>query len=297
MIAITHAALAATICVLFKVPEAGIPLMVAGSLLPDLDQPRSIIGKVLFFISAPLNKLVGHRKIVHSALLWLPLAVIGLIYWKPLGWLALGSLSHCFLDCWNTTGVELCSPITEKIFVIGSRKYRIATGTKVEFIVLGIFLLLIWLGLVVGQKGGFSAIVNGIIGNYETARHKYELAGKHVCYVKGKLRLADGSIKKERWLVVGTEGSKALAIYDDDRNKVLHIPGDAEFFRIVLEETPELWESIELEGFFTIEQGSDLGFARMGGRWVKVSNGDVVYGKLIHQGGVKIKTLASEVGG
>lgn len=38
------------------------------SMIPDLDEPKSKVGRPLFFISLPLNQLVGHRTLTHSLL-------------------------------------------------------------------------------------------------------------------------------------------------------------------------------------------------------------------------------------
>lgn len=287
MMALTHIALATAICVSCKVPESGIALMVAGSLLPDIDQPRSMFGKLFFFVSIPLNKFFGHRKLIHSILLWGMLSVLGGLFFKPVMWLGLGGVSHCLLDCWNTKGVELLSPVTEKIFVLGSRKYRLISGTRAEFIVLGMFLLFLWLAMVVSAQGGISALFGRLMGNYETAYSKYEHAGKKVCTVEGRLRYKDGTIQTGKWLVLGTEG-QGLAIYDEKNNHVVHVPQDGKFLKVTLSATDKEWESVDLQGFFTVESSNNMTFARMDKRWHHITAGDLVYGTVIHLGEVRV---------
>ena len=45
-----------------------IPAVLLGSLLPDLDHPGSILGRLFRIISLPLSKLCGHRGFTHSLL-------------------------------------------------------------------------------------------------------------------------------------------------------------------------------------------------------------------------------------
>ena len=55
-----------------------------GSLLPDIDTPRSSIGRVLPFLSIPIERRWGHRTVTHS------LSMLGL--------LGLVSLPFCLIS-------------------------------------------------------------------------------------------------------------------------------------------------------------------------------------------------------
>lgn len=44
------------------------PSILFGSVLPDLDEPKSFIGKMLPFISKPLSKIITHRGFTHMLL-------------------------------------------------------------------------------------------------------------------------------------------------------------------------------------------------------------------------------------
>lgn len=56
-----------------------------GSLLPDIDHPRSWIGRRILFISLPLSALVGHRGVTHSLLAILATAAIAHMVIKRTG--------------------------------------------------------------------------------------------------------------------------------------------------------------------------------------------------------------------
>jgi hypothetical protein len=92
-------------------------LMAGGALFPDIDHPQSAMGRVLFFLSIPLNRYVGHRRTFHGFFLWSLVAVAG-IFWMPLFWIGLGALSHVFIDALNVSGVQALMPFSEKVCVL-----------------------------------------------------------------------------------------------------------------------------------------------------------------------------------
>ena len=112
-----------------------------GSLLPDIDHPKSWIGRRILFISLPISALVGHRGITHSLLAILGMAIVGymgLTYWRlDLGaWapsvvgLSLGYASHLFGDWASNSGIPLLWPSSKRyrspvVFCTGGIEERI----------------------------------------------------------------------------------------------------------------------------------------------------------------------------
>ncbi|NQV00496.1 MAG: metal-dependent hydrolase, partial [Parcubacteria group bacterium] len=43
---------------------------ILGSIIPDIDHPRSIIGRLFFWVSVPLERRYGHRTFTHSLMGW-----------------------------------------------------------------------------------------------------------------------------------------------------------------------------------------------------------------------------------
>ena len=119
-----------------------------GSLLPDIDHPKSLISQKVALLHYPFRKL-GHRKATHSLL-----AVIismGLMYLlfgtNYIGWgLGIGYSSHLLLDMLNPRGVPLLYPFIKYKYKLGN----IHTGEKGEEIVY--FLLVVSL-LIILVKG------------------------------------------------------------------------------------------------------------------------------------------------
>ena len=106
---------------------------VVGSLLPDLDHPKSWISSKTIILHYPFRKL-GHRKATHSlfagGFLWAVLTLPFGINFVALGSL-LGYLSHLILDMLNSKGVPLFYPFTKEKYKIGN----IYTGDIGEYIV------------------------------------------------------------------------------------------------------------------------------------------------------------------
>ena len=91
-------------------------LAAAGALLPDLDHPRSWVGRRLRLISIPLGLVVGHRGVTHSLLA----VVVGIAF---LHWhggqsltapLVVGYLSHLVGDLCTPAGAPLLWPARGK---------------------------------------------------------------------------------------------------------------------------------------------------------------------------------------
>ena len=124
---------------------------IIGSVLPDIDSPKSYIGRVLPYASIPIERQWGHRTITHS----LPcLIALSVMTWPLLIWqtpcyaaLFLGYMSHLIADCATKSGVPLFYPHSAACVFPGSAKYRIKTGSMGEryLLIWLVFMLLIFL--------------------------------------------------------------------------------------------------------------------------------------------------------
>lgn len=100
-------------------PDAiGIAAACFGSLMPDIDHPKSVLGRKIHPISALLAFIFGHRGITHSLLAviaWVALAAhYGLVkhYWVAA--MAVGYLSHLLCDWMTPAGVPFLYPSRRK---------------------------------------------------------------------------------------------------------------------------------------------------------------------------------------
>lgn len=105
------------------------PLLFAGvagfaSLFPDLDSPKSKLGSKVYPVSAALSLTVGHRGFMHSlfgAVLACAASFFALkaLQLDPLLFcaVAVGYISHLFLDALNPQGVPLLWPCKKRLRV------------------------------------------------------------------------------------------------------------------------------------------------------------------------------------
>ena len=244
-----------------------------GSLLPDIDHPRSSIGRVFFFVSHPLNMRFGHRGLIHSFFLWTPLLVVGLIFKiHTIQWIAIGALSHILLDCYNTSGVRAFSPFSEKSVVMFKRDWRVNAGSLGEIYVFVLIALLLPAAHFSQVIGGPRKLINLVIQSHKITFEEYQRAGTRICHVNGQFRWNDGRIQDVNWLIVGIEGQNLVYF---DGAKLIHEDKHGKFLKSKLIQTDVDWISVKLNGVGTVKQDS---FFYDGKKWYYAQAGAKVLG-------------------
>ncbi len=121
------------------------------ALLPDIDHPRSIAGRVAPPLARWINRHYGHRTITHSALILFCCAAICIAVDRfgaldlPLTKLLVPAyFSHLLLDMMTLQGVALLYPFLRNPFVIpGDTRFRIRTGDfRAEALLFSLLLML-----------------------------------------------------------------------------------------------------------------------------------------------------------
>ena len=111
-----------------------------GSIIPDIDNEKSIIGNKIKIFSTIINKISGHRGITHAPLLLLAFYVLiffllnlnGLGSYIPvLQGYAIGYASHLCLDILTKGGIPLLYPFSKKRMHI----LQIKSGGIAEFLI------------------------------------------------------------------------------------------------------------------------------------------------------------------
>jgi inner membrane protein len=115
-------------------PTAGGMLaVIAGALLPDIDHPKSWLGRRLWFISAPLSLLIGHRGMTHSLLAVIALGAALTLYGPLGGYLiasvCIGYLTHMAGDFVTKGGIPVFWPLKRRFALP-----IMVTGSIVEFL-------------------------------------------------------------------------------------------------------------------------------------------------------------------
>jgi inner membrane protein len=150
---------------------------VLGAIIPDIDHPKSVIGKFFFFISAPIERRYGHRTITHSIVGWaictmLFSIVIGLISFLPqisewgwadlpIRWIAAFSISymsHLILDMFNRRGSQMFWPDPGRDVLPRNPKFRPESGSRVEVLIFVILFILMLLAFPISKYGIASSL-------------------------------------------------------------------------------------------------------------------------------------------
>ena len=135
------------------------------------------MGRLLPFISVPLEHQFGHRTLTHSLLVQ---AAIGALAYAtlPFGWfLALfsGWVSHSLADMMTPAGVCWFWPSRVRCVIPGNRKYRMESMGRGEltFLVVMAFIGLLAKPLA-GSGLGTMGLIRSAIGNIASAREDYD---------------------------------------------------------------------------------------------------------------------------
>lgn len=295
MITPTHILFGATLGVLSgHVQSAELAIICIGAILPDIDSPQSFIGRIFLPISERLYKKFGHRKFIHSLVLWFPISIL---CWRfHYGFLlCIGVWSHLFLDLFNRSGIELLSPLTSKIFVCLGYKNRIQTGTKPEMILIALFIISLFGSYEMAIAGGPRMTFARLIGTYSIAYDRYIEAGDRICYLNCKIRQKSGSTFNRKFLIVGTTPS-GLALYDEDTHQI-YTNDDFQILSAYLTITAQAWNSIKIRRGTTLDMASKSGHAlgfwydEEKKEWKEVKRNEPVSGLVIYdEGGIEVKS-------
>lgn len=157
------------------------------SLLPDIDNPVSPLGRITKPLSKWINRKWGHRTITHT--LWALFAVMGFAWVVGLPWLICGLayFSHLLFDMMTVQAVPLLFPVMTNPFTIPT---KLRTGDpKTEFMVFGIFS-----GLSVFtyplMANGFWTTYNNSMG---TPKHLYSEYVKSTDLLEATYHIQNGS--------------------------------------------------------------------------------------------------------
>src|SRR3989338_2639180 len=95
-------------------PILFVVLVTLFSSLPDIDHPRSKIGRKIFFISIPISFIFKHRGFFHS--IFPPTILFFILYYSNLEYLglavAVGYIAHLLGDMITKQGINFLNPIT-----------------------------------------------------------------------------------------------------------------------------------------------------------------------------------------
>ena len=138
----THLVFAILVALLFKFGLVAGLVCVFASLIPDIDTPKSKVGRKVKVFSWILNIVFGHRRLFHSLFF---VGVLSGMIWVFSVEIALGFFvgyfSHLLIDGLNREGIRLFWPFKFKI------KGFIKTGSFLEHVLFFVLVVLVYIFL------------------------------------------------------------------------------------------------------------------------------------------------------
>lgn len=224
------------------------------SLLPDIDHPKSLLGKIFFPISKYLDRNYGHRTITHGLTCFLTIIfitfIIEKIFLKSSKYTTIAFFSyfsHLLFDMMTVQGIPLLYPFKRNPCVIPANpELRFKSGNfHTESI---IFCILFILGFTCKDlfKNGFWTSYNKAFGSIKHLAKEFRRTTKLIkvhfyCSINGKTKLGDG-------YVIGAE-QKKVYIYNDF--EVINIPYSAIIYQLDYEMTKKKFKT-EDKYFYSI---------------------------------------------
>jgi inner membrane protein len=270
----THVATAVSVAMMCGASGLQVAFIAAGALVPDLDHPMSIIGRIFLPVSIPLNRWLGHRGAFHAFWLWLGLAALGVFY-QPLFWIGIGAVLHVIADCYTVSGVRGMTPFSSKLFIFFKRDWRIKTGSRGEIVILLIAGAISWTAHSVGTMGGLSSTIAYLTQAPKIMVEEYTKQGLKVCEVKGKFRYLSGEIIEGQWLIIGIRGSGIAFLVND---KILDTTTHGKFLKARLVKTDRKWNAVRVQGFNRTERTA---YYLQSKKWLRAPPGGLVCGSVI----------------
>ena len=134
----------------YYLPVEALAAAVFASLLPDLDHPKSMAGRILLPVSLLLNATVGHRTLTHSLAGFSMVTIFAYLITVSLGLPAaayiafiVGYASHILADLLNDAGVALMYPFEKRRYSILPRRWGIRTESQGEHAIAAVLAVLV----------------------------------------------------------------------------------------------------------------------------------------------------------
>ncbi|MCZ2207584.1 metal-dependent hydrolase [Cylindrospermopsis raciborskii] len=211
-------------------------------LFPDIDTPRSIVGRLFPFLSNFLTEKMGHRSCTHSfaASFVVALIVYSLSYFLDISFqipsaIVCGYIFGWLADMFTKNGVEVFWPSKIRYVCPLNRKFRLTTGSKAEYAILFFLVLVAFTVFSINYQGGFFQQVNQIISSPAGAVRLYmENSNKNkiLVQIQGTDTTSRNLIDKEFTLIQPIKNDD-LIVLDEQENK-LYLASERLFGNIVI---------------------------------------------------------------
>ncbi len=196
MTATTHYAFSYLLCTAMGFDQATALASSMAALLPDIDHPESLVGRIFLPLSKFIQRRYGHRTVTHSvfaviavSLALSPLLLLGFLL--QLGkfptWyaaLVVAYSSHIFIDLFNKSGIRLFAPFSQKEYIsFRTHSIRILVSSWQEYVLLFIIVFLAFTvsGEAFSIHKAVRSIGKAIYKNYDNAVKDYQESSAYLC--------------------------------------------------------------------------------------------------------------------
>jgi membrane-bound metal-dependent hydrolase YbcI (DUF457 family) len=240
MTASTHFIFSAFIISIFTKNVNVILISSCFSLLPDIDHPLSLIGRLLFFISEPINKRFGHRTITHSffAIVAFSVLLFPLFFFDHLLYAMsiLAFASHPIADTFNLTGVRFFYPLSDKEFVAyRTEKMRIPVKSWKEFLIsiVLVFFLASMFHHSFSLNAAIRKISSGIYKSYDIAYTDFKESAENICLAEIEYYDLVTRRTLEHKLMVLNMDPTAVILYTPEKLRLIISKQDVKNIKII----------------------------------------------------------------
>lgn len=207
-----------------------IGVCVFASLLPDIDHPSTIIGRVIPFLSRWINERYGHRTITHSLLFVLVSTVVvsfinsfllidGLVLV-----FFLGIFSHVLFDMMTVSGVLFLYPFSKLLFVMPDNpSYRFRVNDRSSEMMIMAFFLVSGVSMKPLLDTGFWTQYNSLFGTIEHLRSEFNKSDD-LLYVDIQVKNGSKLYSKSGYVI----GFQKDQVYVIDSISLFRIPSEVE---------------------------------------------------------------------
>jgi len=211
-------------------------------LFPDIDTPRSIVGKLFPFISNFLTAKMRHRSCTHS---FLASFLLGLIVYSISHFFSIGSefpsaivcgyIFGFLADMFTKNGVEIFWPSKIRYVCPANRKFRLTTGSNTEYVILFFLIFIVCAVFSINYQGGFFQQVNQIISSPSGAVMLYMQHSKHnkiLVNIEGTDTTSRNLINREFTLIQPIKDDDLIVLDEQENN--LYLASQRLFGNIVI---------------------------------------------------------------
>ncbi len=233
-----------------------LPIILIGSLLPDIDHTKSIIGKAFYPIAKAINRKYGHRTITHSLFVWIVLTALISAFQsayfptiKAAQVFGLAYGSHLIFDMMTIQGVPLFYPFKKNPCVLpGNPQMRLRTSSVRQETAVFCFFMVSAIFLQPLFANGFWTSYNSLFG---TLKHIVSEYNKSKDLMIVDFSVQHGSEEMEhKGLCVAVSSSEITIL--TKKKKFEHYPEDGQLMGSIYPTHTTMYYSFEQGQFHDI---------------------------------------------